>query len=175
MSIVANSFRFCYSTACSFLNRLQSLLLLVIRLYWGWLFAQSGWGKLNSLDHVTRSFAAMNLPAPHATALLVATVEFAGGILLAVGLASRLVSLILFVNMTVAYLSVPDDRVNFSHILSNPSDFYGASPYTYWFAALLILILGPGLFALDTYFGLRYSRPARAVHGTLKSVRSAFR
>jgi putative oxidoreductase len=44
---------------------------------------------------------------------------------------------------------VPDDRTNFFHILSKPEDFYGASPYTYWFAALLILILGPGMFALD--------------------------
>ena len=52
--------------------------------------------------------------------------------------------------MTVAYLAAPDDRVNFSHIFSKPEDFYGASPYTYWFAALLILILGPGLFAIDT-------------------------
>jgi putative oxidoreductase len=50
----------------------------------------------------------------------------------------------------LAYLSVPDDRTNFAHILSNPSDFYGATPYTYWFAALLILVLGPGLFAADT-------------------------
>jgi len=40
--------------------------------------------------------------------------------------------------------------VNFSHILSKPEDFYGATPYTYWFAALLILILGPGAIALDT-------------------------
>ena len=72
-----------------------------------------------------------------------------GGILFALGLGARLVSLVLFVNMTVAYLSVPDDRTNFFHILSKPEDFYGASPYTYWFAALLILILGPGVFAID--------------------------
>ncbi len=52
--------------------------------------------------------------------------------------------------MTVAYLSVPDDRINFSHVLSKPDDFYGASPYTYWFAALLILILGPGWIAVDS-------------------------
>jgi putative oxidoreductase len=52
--------------------------------------------------------------------------------------------------MTVAFLAAPDDRVNFSHIFSKPEDFYGASPYTYWFAALLIMILGPGLFALDS-------------------------
>ena len=87
------------------------------------------------------------------TALMVALVEFAGGILFALGIASRLTSLVLFVNMTMAYLSVPDDRVNFSHILSKPEDFYGATPYTYWFAALLILILGPGRFAVDTLLG----------------------
>jgi putative oxidoreductase len=66
------------------------------------------------------------------------------------GLGSRLISLALFINMTMAYLSVSDDRVNFSHILSKPDDFYGATPFTYWFAALLILIFGPGFFAADT-------------------------
>ena len=141
-----------YSGFVSHLNRLQSPLLLAIRLYWGWQFAQDGWGKLTHLDKVTQFFATLNLPAPGTTALMVALVEFAGGILFALGIASRLTSLVLFVNMTMAYLSVPDDRVNFSHIFSKPEDFYGASPYTYWFAALIILILGPGVFALDTLF-----------------------
>jgi putative oxidoreductase len=127
-------------------------LLLAIRLYWGWQFAQDGWGKLTHLARVTDFFASLNLPAPGTTALMVALVEFAGGILFTLGIASRMVSLVLFVNMTMAYLSVPDDRINFTHILSNPSDFYGATPYTYWFAALLILILGPGLFAVDSLF-----------------------
>src|ERR1035437_5938678 len=90
------------------------------------------------------------------TAMMVGLVELAGGILLAVGIGSRLVSLILFVNMTMAFLSVPDDRTNFTHILSKPDDFYGASPYTYWFAALLIVILGPGRFALDSLFVGRF-------------------
>jgi len=80
--------------------------------------------------------------------------------LFAAGIGSRLVSLVLFVNMTVAYLAAPDDRVNFSHMFSKPEDFYGAGPYTYWFAALLILILGPGLFAVDTLLLRRIeSRP----------------
>lgn len=132
------------------LSRLESLLLLAIRLYWGFQFTQDGWGKLTHLDKVTDFFGTLNLPAPHATALLVALAELIGGILFGLGIASRLTSLVLFVNMTMAYLSVPDDRVNFSHILSKPDDFYGATPYTYWFAALLILILGPGSFAIDT-------------------------
>jgi putative oxidoreductase len=132
------------------LNSLQSPLLLLIRLYWGWQFAQDGWGKLTHLARVTEFFTGLGLPAPGATALMVATIEFACGLLFALGIGSRLVSLVLFVNMTMAYLSVPDDRTNFFHILSKPEDFYGASPYTYWFAALLILILGPGVFAIDT-------------------------
>ncbi len=154
--------RVCYSGVTAFLNWLQSPLLLAIRLYWGWQFAQDGWGKLTHLAHVTQFFASLNLPAPGATATLVALIELFGGILFFFGVASRLVSLILFVNMTMAYLSVPDDRLNFSHILSNPSDFYNATPYTYWFAALLILILGPGLLSIDTLIRRHFSRPATA-------------
>lgn len=149
------------------LDRLQSPLLLAIRLYWGWQFAQDGWGKLTHLDRVAGFFATLHLPAPGATALLVGLVEFGGGMLFFAGLASRLVSLVLFVNMTMAYLSVPEDRVNFSHILSNPSDFYGATPYTYWFAALLILILGPGWLALDTLLdrlAIRTAHAGQAAH-----------
>lgn len=139
-----------YGKFASIAARTQDGLLLAIRLYWGFQFAQDGWGKLTHLARVTEFFASLNLPAPGMTALAVGSIEFAGGILFAFGIASRLVSLVLFVNMTVAYLSVPDDRINFSHIFSNPSDFYGATPYTYWFAALLILILGPGWVAVDT-------------------------
>ena len=139
-----------YDRCVLVLKRLQSSLLLAIRLYWGWQFTQDGWGKLTHLEKVTNFFTSLSLPAPHMTALCVALVELVGGILFALGIASRLTSLVLFVNMTMAYLSVPDDRVNFSHILSNPSDFYSATPYTYWFAALLILILGPGSLAVDT-------------------------
>jgi putative oxidoreductase len=140
-----------YEALCVILDSLKNPLLLAIRLYWGWQFATDGWGKLTHLDRVAEYFGGqLHLPAPAATALFVAIVEFAGGILFAAGIGTRLVSLVLFVNMTVAFLAAPDDRVNFSHIFSKPEDFYGASPYTYWFAALLILILGPGLFALDT-------------------------
>jgi putative oxidoreductase len=158
MQKIVDLARTAYARFASLASYAQNPLLLLIRLYWGWQFAQDGWGKLTHLDRVTQFFASLNLPAPGMTALMVAVVELAGGILLALGIASRLVSLVLFVNMTMAYLSVPDDRVNFSHILSNPSDFYGATPYTYWFAALLILVMGPGLFAVDSLIGRWFYR-----------------
>jgi len=145
--------RTAYGWLTSVANLAQNPLLLAIRLYWGWQFAQDGWGKLTHLDRVTQFFASLNLPMPGKMALTVAVVELAGGTLFALGIASRMVSLILFVNMTMAYLSVPDDRTNFFHILSKPDDFYGATPYTYWFAALLIFVFGPGLFAVDWVIG----------------------
>lgn len=153
-----------YASAAALLHRLEGPLLLAIRLYWGFQFAQDGWGKLTHLDKVTNFFTTLNLPAPHTIALMVALVEFVGGILFGLGIASRLTSLVLFVNMTMAYLSVPDDRVNFSHIFSKPDDFYGATPYTYWFAALLILILGPGLFAVDTFLRRRILAEGEPTH-----------
>jgi len=171
MQTMVNFVRAAYLSACNILDGIRSPLLLAIRLYWGWQFAQDGWGKLTHLARVTEFFSSLNLPAPGATAAIVASVEFFGGILFACGIASRLVSLILLINMTMAYLSVPDDRVNFSHIFSNPSDFYNATPYTYWFAALLILILGPGLFSVDTLIGRRFSRPTREAHSAVSSVR----
>ncbi|HEY9126697.1 MAG TPA: DoxX family protein [Acidobacteriaceae bacterium] len=140
---------------------LKCPLLLAIRLYWGFQFMQDGWGKLTHLTRVTEFFASLNLPAPAATAFMVGSVELVGGALFFCGIASRLVSLILFVNMTMAYLSVPDDRTNFFHILSNPSDFYNATPYTYWFAALLILILGPGWVSVDTFLVRKFGRGSR--------------
>ena len=145
-----------YGGFASLLKSLQSPLLLAIRLYWGFQFIQDGWGKLTHLAKVTEFFASLGLPAPWLAALMVALVELCGGILFALGIASRLTALVLFFNMTMAYLSVPDDRVNLSHILSKPDDFYGATPYTYWFAALLILILGPGVFAVDWLLQRRF-------------------
>jgi putative oxidoreductase len=147
-----------YLRAETLLDRLQRPLLLAIRLYWGFQFMQDGWGKLTHLDKVTDFFTTLNLPAPHLTALAVALVELFGGAFFLLGIASRLTALVLFLNMTMAYLSVPDDRTNFLHFFSNPSDFYGATPYTYWFAALLILILGPGAIAVDTLIARRYTK-----------------
>lgn len=173
MQNLINSIAAAYLRLRNLLNSLQSPLLLLIRLYWGWQFAQDGWGKLTHLARVTEFFTGLGLPAPGTTALLVASVEFVGGILFALGIASRLVSLALFVNMTMAYFSVPDDRTNFFHILSKPEDFYGASPYTYWFAALLILILGPGVFAADTLLRRRFSSTAATSPHALSSIHTS--
>jgi putative oxidoreductase len=131
-------------------SSLQSPLLLVIRVYWGWQFAQNGWGKLHSLDKVTDFFTSLNLPAPHATAVFVSGFEFTAGILLALGLLSRITALGIFIDMLVAYLTADHD--SFVLFFSDPDKFTGAAPFLYFFVALLILIFGPGFISLDTLF-----------------------
>jgi putative oxidoreductase len=146
-----------YQTVVSLLNRLQSPLLLVIRLYFGWQLAMSGWGKLHNIDQVTNFFTSLNLPMPHQTAIFVSLVEFVGGILFALGLFSRIISLVLFINMTVAYWTA--DREAFGQFFSDPDKFVAAAPYVFWFASLLILIFGPGALALD-WFVARFTTKA---------------
>jgi len=145
-----------YVRAADLLNWFKSPLLLAIRLYWGWQFAQDGWGKLNHLDKVTQYFTTLNLPMPAQTALAVALIELVGGVLLALGIGTRLVSLVLFVNMTVAFWTAEKDA--FLGLLSAPDKFQAADAYNYWFAALLILILGPGVVSVDALIGRWYGR-----------------
>jgi len=134
-------------------SSLQSPFLLAVRLYWGWQFAQTGWGKLGNLDHVTQFFTSLGIPAPAVTAPLIAALEFAGGILLALGLGSRAIALLLTGDMLVAYLTADHDAL-FS-IFSAPDKFYAAAPYTFLFATLLVLIFGPGKFSVDAVFAKR--------------------
>ncbi len=128
----------------------QSPFLLLVRLYWGWQFAQTGWGKLHNMPQITTYFASLNLPFPAFTAHFVAGVELIGGILLILGLLSRFTGLVLAINMMVAYWT--GDKVALQSIFSDPGKFYVADPYTFLFASLMILIFGAGLFSLDRLF-----------------------
>ena len=127
--------------------KLESPFLLLIRVYWGWQFAQSGWGRLHNIDRATGFFASLNIPAPHFTVIAVSLLEFIGGILLFAGFATRFVGLLLACDMIVAYITA--DPSALAAIISNPGNFYGADPYTFLFASLMALIFGAGRFSLD--------------------------
>src|SRR5437660_797025 len=84
------------------LDRLRDPLLLVIRLLYGYELATNGWGKLHNLDNVAAFFATRGIPMPEMTARFVAGLELVSGVLLFIGLASRLISIPLAGNMFVA-------------------------------------------------------------------------
>lgn len=137
-----------YGIYMKILDKLQSALLLAIRLYWGWQFAQTGWGKLHHIDKVSDYFASLGLFMPHEMAYFIALVELIGGILLAVGLGSRLIASVLTIDMIAAFW-IADRNALFS-IFKDPDTFYAAAPYTFLFASLIVLIFGPGRIAMDT-------------------------
>src|SRR5450432_4203925 len=127
---------------------LQSPFLLCVRLYWGWQLIQSGWGKLHHLSNLTDFFTSLGLPMPAQTAVAISCLEFFGGIFLAVGLLSRLTALAMTINLIVAYITA--DREALFSIFSDPDKFYAAAPSTFLVASLIILLFGPGKFAVDT-------------------------
>lgn len=136
-----------YDRFFTLISYLQSPFLLFVRLYWGWQLTQSGWGKLHHLSNVTEFFTSLGLPMPAQTALAISCLEFFGGIALAIGLLSRLNAFILTINLIVAYITA--DREALFSIFSDPDKFYAAAPYTFLVATILILLFGPGKFALD--------------------------
>src|SRR5215469_13855575 len=141
-----------YGRFFDLVSYLQSLFLLFVRLYWGIQLTQSGWGKLHNLDKVTEFFTSLSLPMPAQTAVAISSLEFFGGIFLALGLLSRLTALVLTVNMIMAYVTA--DREALFSIFSDPDKFSAAAPYVFLIASLIILIFGPGKIALDTLLGV---------------------
>ena len=134
-------------------SQLQSPFLLAVRLYWGWQFMQTGWGKLHNLSHVTEFFASLGIPLPGLMAPAIASLEFFGGILLIAGLATRLTGLLLACNMFVAY--VTSDREALASFFKDPGKFYIADPFTFLFISLIVLVFGAGFFSLDYYLSHR--------------------
>jgi putative oxidoreductase len=157
MSTTYEKCSWAYENFATVASALRSPLLLAIRLYWGFQFAETGWGKLQNLQRVTGFFASLGIPFPHANAIFVAGLELVGGVLLILGLGSRLVALLLAGDMVVAYLTA--DRAALLAIFSDPPKFFGADPFTFLFVSLLILILGPGGASLDALIA-RASRHA---------------
>jgi putative oxidoreductase len=126
---------------------LESLVLLIIRLYWGWQFFLTGRGKLLDLEKPTQFFQSLGIPFPHQQAILVGVTECVGGLLLLFGLAARLISVPQMIMLTVAYLTADIDR--FKMIFSDPDKFLAADEFLFLFAAVLVFVFGPGRFSLD--------------------------
>ena len=83
------------------LVHLQSPLLLAIRLYWGWQFFQTGYGKLMHISKVVGFFTSLGIPFPAFNAYFVSSLECVGGVLLFLGLGSRVIALPLTIDMLV--------------------------------------------------------------------------
>jgi putative oxidoreductase len=113
------------------------------RLVIGWVFLQSGWGKLHSLEKVVGFFTQLGIPAPEFQARLVACTEFVCGALILLGLATRIATIPLMITMVVALLTALKSDI---HSLS---DLFGTSEFLYIALLAWLGVYGAGPISLD--------------------------
>ena len=123
--------------------------LLLLRLFVGYFFFETGWGKIHNLETFTQRFIEWGIPMPAFNAALSAWTEVIGGLLIMAGLATRLISIPLIINMAVAVLTVKIKKVE------GLDDFVELDEPLYALAFLVLLFVGPGKASLD-YLILRY-------------------
>lgn len=140
-----------YQPLLRFGSNLQSLFLLYMRLVWGHQFFLAGMSKFGSLEQTAQFFASLNIPFPHFTADAVATCEAVGGLLLIVGLASRLAALPLIAIMLAALSTAHAASISNFRFLFEPLSLVRQAPYPFLITALLVFIFGPGRVSLDAW------------------------
>jgi putative oxidoreductase len=128
-------------------NSLKSPVLLALRLYFFWQLFLIGEGKLSNIGKVSEFFASLHIPLPTLNAYFIGSLECFGSLLLIIGLGSRLLSLLIVISMSVAYLAADFEAV--SSIFSDPDKFVKADPFPFLLTAVIVLVFGPGLFSID--------------------------
>jgi putative oxidoreductase len=136
-----------YQTYVTLLNSLRSPFLLVIRLYWGWQFFLTGKGKLMNLDRTAGFFTSLHIPAPKLNAIMAGSTECFGGLLLLIGLGSRIATVPLIFTMSVAYVTAEPDKIK--NIFNNPDAFVSSAEFLFMLVSIIVLLFGPGVFSVD--------------------------
>jgi len=146
---------------------LQSPLLLIIRLYWGWQFFETGKGKLGDIPKVSGFFATLGIPFPTLNAYMAGTTECVGGLFLLLGLASRLTCIPLMFTLSVAYVTAENEALR--SFFSDPDKFVTATPFLFLFAVVIVFVFGPGLFSVDGLLK-KFWAPARETPAVTSST-----
>lgn len=136
-----------YAGFAGFVDKLQPVFALGLRLYVAHVFFASGLLKIRNWDSTLALFEnEFHVPvlSPHAAALLGTGAELLLPVLLALGIGTRFAAVALFIFNIVAVISYPD--------LSDA----GLKDHILWGALLLVtLVYGPGRLAIDRLFERR--------------------
>ena len=120
---------------------------LLARLVVGYVFMLTGWGKLNNLPHMIELFTEWGIPFPHILTPLVSGIECVGGLLLMLGLLTRISSGALAVVMAVAIVSAKLSDIDSLETL------LGFEESTYFVVFTWLAICGAGKASLDHFIG----------------------
>ncbi len=132
-------------TGLNIASKLQWLAPLLLRLSVGTMFFLTGQGKLMHLDKTAGFFANLGIPYPHLNAIMAASTECFGGLLIMLGLFTRLASIPLAFVMAVAIATAKRGDVH------NLGDFAGLSELAYLLIFVWLATNGPGTVSLDHF------------------------
>jgi putative oxidoreductase len=140
---------------------------LMLRVAVGLTFAVTGWGKLHHLEQVTAFFESLGIPAASVQAPFVAAVELVGGILVLVGLGTRIASLFLAAVMAVATLTAIWPRSDGIVAL------VGTIEVVYLLVFVHLVIHGAGAASIDHLVARRFAAANVASASTTHQPRGA--
>ncbi|MGO9831274.1 MAG: DoxX family protein [Myxococcaceae bacterium] len=141
------------SRARSWADRLAWAGPLLVRISLASLFIVTGWGKLHDLEKVTGYFTELGIPLPGLNARVVATTEFVGGILVLLGLFTRLASLPLAFSMAIAIST--GRRADIDGVAT----LFGFIEFTYLACFVWLALAGAGAVSLDRLLFARWPKP----------------
>ncbi len=122
------------------------------RMAMGIAFILTGWGKLHGLEQVTAYFTELGIPLPGIMAPFVASVEFVGGILLLIGLGTRVAALMLASTMVVALITAKWKNAE------SKLDLLGELEFAYLTIFVWLAVAGAGPLSVDRLFTRKLAR-----------------
>jgi putative oxidoreductase len=141
-------------------NAFQFVAPLATRLTIGVAFHYTGHGKLMNLQRTADFFRSLGIPFAEANAIFVSSLEFIGGLCLAVGLGTRIFAALLSASMIVALLTSDGG----DWIAKFPADITDVTSFTYLLFLIWLVVYGPGPISLDKLISkwLKIDRPGAA-------------
>lgn len=126
-------------------NIFQSIFLLAVRLYWGFLFFIGAFYKIVNMPPFIDFMHQLGVSTTWAYVITLA--ELVAGILIFFGFITRLSAAGTTAIMLGAYIVAhPAQLLSF---FTDPAYFFSAPPFSFLFASLAILFFGPGVFSMD--------------------------
>lgn len=149
------------------MSTFKDIALLVARIILGVILIAHGWEKFANLAVTQEGFIGMGVPLASASAVIAGAIEFIGGILLIIGLGTRIVGVIVFLEMLAAAVLV---HLPYGVMVANNGwELVGALGA----GALILGGVGAGTYAIDQIIATRKGQDASASTTSSKQAVSA--
>lgn len=146
------------------LHRIEWVGPLVVRVVFGYFWLETGIAKVHNLDGFTQRFIGWGIPFPAFSAGLSAWTELIGGLLIMLGLFTRLVCIPMLINMAVAVTLVVSAN------LMGLDDYVEADEIVYSLIFFWLLVSGPGKASLDTLVARTLGIRSQSAHAPVPRI-----